>query len=83
MDSTSSICAITTIDNPYNPFNDFTSWFLFDVEQGYNTCGYLARVALTSDSLTDEENNRIIESAIDEIIKDDPLNIYKKIKKAS
>lgn len=76
----SNICAITTIDNPYNPFEQFTPWFLFDVEKGYNTCGYLGRIARTSDQLTDDENNQEIERAIDEIIKYDALNIYKKVK---
>lgn len=76
----SNICAITTIDNPYNPFEQFTPWFLFDVEKGYNTCGYLGRIARTSDQLTDDENNQEIERAIDEIIKHDVLNIYKKVK---
>ena len=23
-------CAITTIDNPYNPFTQFDEWFTFD-----------------------------------------------------
>ena len=73
--------AITTIDNPYNPLNDFTSWFLFDVEKGYNTCAYLDRIARTSDQLSEEENNQEIERAIDEIIKYDFMNIYKKITK--
>lgn len=76
----SNICAITTIDNPYNPFEQFTPWFLFDVEKGYNTCGYLGRIARTSDQLTDDENNQEIERAIDEIIKHDVFNIYKKVK---
>lgn len=76
----SNMCAITTIDNPYNPFEQFTPWFLFDVEKGYNTCGYLGRIARTSDQLTDDENNQEIERAIDEIIKHDALNIYKKVK---
>lgn len=76
----SNICAITTTDNPYNPFEQFTPWFLFDVEKGYNTCGYLGRIARTSDQLTDDENNQEIERAIDEIIKHDVFNIYKKVK---
>jgi len=72
--------ALTTIDNPFNPFEDFESWFLFDVEKGYNTCGYLGRIARISDQLSEEENNEEVERAIDEIIKYDFLNIYKKIK---
>ena len=76
-----SRCALTTFDNPFDPFSQFDNWFLFDVEKGYYTCGYLARIAKTSDSLTDEENNAEIERAIDEIIKYDFMNIYKKVKK--
>lgn len=71
--------AITTFDNPYDPFDDFTSWFLFDVEKNYNTCSYLDRIARTSDQMSDEENRQEIERAIDEIIKYDFLNIYKKV----
>lgn len=26
-------CALTTFDNPYNPFEQFSDWFLFDVER--------------------------------------------------
>lgn len=74
-------CALTTFDNPYDPFTQFENWFLFDVEKGYNSCGYLGRIARTSDELTDEENNEAIEAAIDEIIKYDFRNIYKKIYK--
>ena len=74
-------CMLTTVDNPYDPFTHFTEWFMYDVEKGYNTCGYLARIANTSDELTDQETDREIESAIDEIIKYDFMNIYKKVKK--
>ncbi len=72
---------LTTIDNPFDPFEQFTSWFLFDIEKGYNSCAYLARIARTSDQLSDEENNYEIERAIDEIMRYDFMNIYKKVKK--
>ncbi len=77
-----SNCALTTIDNPFDPFEQFSDWFLFDVEKGYNTCAYLDRIAQTSEQFSDDENNREIESAIDEIIRYDFLNIYKKVKRS-
>ena len=71
--------ALTTFDNPYDPFEQFSNWFLFDMEKGYNTCAYLARIARTSDQFTDEENEREVERAINEIIRYDFMNIYKKV----
>lgn len=74
-------CAITTFDNPFDPFEDFTSWFLFDIEKGYNTCSYLDRIAKTEECFTEKETEEEIERAIDEIIQYDFRNIYKKIVK--
>ena len=71
---------LTTIDNPFNPFKDFDSWFLFDVEKGYNSCAQLARIAKTSNEFTEQEEDEEIERAIDEIIKYDFMNIYVKVK---
>lgn len=71
-------CRLTTFDNPYDPFRQFDQWFLFDEEKGYHTCAYLGRVARTSEQMSDEENVAEIERAIDEIIKFDFRNIYKK-----
>lgn len=79
----SNECMLTTFDNPYNPFDNFNSWFLFDTEKGYNSCGYLARIAKTSDQFTEEENNKEIERAIDEIIKYDFMNVYTKVYKTT
>lgn len=73
-------CAITTKDNPYDPFEQFNEWYNFDIDKGYNSCAYLDRIANTSEQLSDEENAKEIERAIDEIIKYDFLNIYKKVK---
>ena len=74
---------LTTIDNPFDPFEDFTSWFLFDVGKGYNSCSYLARIAKISDDMTEQEVSAEIERAIDEIIKYDFMAIYKKIKRST
>ena len=76
----STQCMLTTFDNPYDPFEDFTSWFMFDVEKGYNTCSYLARIAEITDEMSEKETDEEIERAIDDIIKYNPLNIYKKVK---
>lgn len=70
---------LTTIDNPYNPFDEFDKWFLYDVEKGYNSCGYLARIARTSEQFSDLENDEEIERAIDEIIEHDFMHIYVKL----
>ena len=70
---------LTTFDNPYDPFDDFVHWFLFDVEKGYNTCGKLARIARSSEQFSTIEDKRETERAIDEIIKYDFMNIYKKV----
>lgn len=71
--------AITTVDNPFDPFEQFQQWFLFDEQHDYHTSAYLARIAKTSEAFSDIENNKEIENAIDEIIKFDFENIYKKV----
>ena len=73
--------ALTTVDNPFDPIDQFDSWYSFDMDKGYSTCSFLARIARTSDQLSDEENDREVERAIDEIIKYDFMNLYKKVKK--
>ncbi len=70
---------LTTFDNPYDPFTQFDEWNHFDMEKGYNSCAYLARISRTSEELSENENNLQIEKAIDEIIQFDPFNIYKKV----
>ena len=71
--------ALTTFDNPYDPFTEFDDWFMWDIEHGYNTCSKLARFTVTALSMTEEEENSNVSDAIDEIIKYDPFKIYKKV----
>lgn len=72
-------CWLTTLDNPYDPFTQFDEWYQYDTTNGYNTCGYIARIAKTSNELSDVDYNLEVDRAIDEIIKFDPLNIYVKV----
>lgn len=70
---------LTTIDNPFDPFDDFDSWFQFDVEKGYNSCAMIARIDKSTPDMSIEEDMMETERVIDEIIKNDFLNIYKKV----
>jgi hypothetical protein len=70
---------LTTIDNPFSPFAQFDEWMAFDTEKGYDTCNYLARIAKTSDELSDEANDLAITRAQDEIVELNILGIYKKV----
>lgn len=70
---------LTTVDNPYHPIDQYDEWRAFDMEHGYYTEQRLARVAATSYSLTDLENQRNINAAIDDFIRLDELDLYKRI----
>ena len=72
-------CRLTTFDNPFDPFEQFTSWLLFDNAKGYNTCGKLHRISHYTDDMSEKEIDEDHERAIDEIIDNDFLNIYKKV----
>ena len=81
---------LTTKDNPYDPYTQFDMWYGFDtskriipeidpnVPYSTDSCAYLARIAITSDDFTEEENAQERQRAIDEIIRLDPFGIYKK-----
>lgn len=72
-------CKLTTVDNPYDPFEDFDSWFLYDVEKKHNCCSILARTIKFTDDMSQVEMDIETERAIDEIIKYDFQNKYKKV----
>lgn len=71
--------ALTTIDNPYNPVTQYDLWRGYDTTHGRDTSAYLARFARTSTELSTADNYQAIEDAIDEIVKHNPLQIYKKV----
>lgn len=70
---------LTTTDNPYNPFTNYEDWYNYDVAHGHHTCAYIARIANTSDELSDADELLAIEDAIDEIVKLNINGLYIKI----
>lgn len=67
---------LTTFDNPYNPFVDFTSWYKYDCEMMYNTCGRLARLADINSEMTEREIDAEKEEAMNFIVKYDLEGIF-------
>ena len=70
---------LTTIDNPFDPFTQWDEWKRFDEDMQYYTCEYLARIAKTSDDLSDADNELAIEDAINEIVSLNILGVYLKV----
>ena len=72
-------CAITTFDNPYDPFEQFTLWDLFDKEKGYYSNQKVARLVNFTEDMTEQEMFEENERAIDLLISLDFMNVLKKV----
>lgn len=59
---------LTTTDNPYNPFTEFDQWAACDEQLGHYTLALLGRVCITSDELSELDQSRAIDHAMDEIV---------------
>lgn len=70
---------LTTVDNPYDPFIQFDAWLAYDIVSGYNTSGLLDRITISSDELSETDQSLAIQQAIDEIVEENVLGIYKKV----
>lgn len=70
---------LTTLDNPYDPFTRFDEWYAYDVAMGYHTSAFLSRVAITSEELSEADQDLALELAIDEVVKENVLGIYRKV----
>lgn len=70
---------LTTLDNPYDYFTHFDEWYAFDIAKGYNTCNYIARIALTSTDMSERDYEKAVEDAVDEILRLNITGNYRKI----
>lgn len=70
---------LTTTDNPFDPFTQFDEWYAYDVNAGYFTSQFLARIVITSDELSEADQSLAIEAAIDEIVRENVSGIHRKV----
>ena len=50
------VVALSTKDNPFNPITQFDDWYRFDMDKGYSSCSYLARITNSSESNNEAAN---------------------------
>lgn len=79
---------LTTIDNEWDPFDNFAEWYSRDLalarEQNRRSAsGYLAIIAANSDDVSDNEFNQVMNDAIDEIVELDLSGTFKKVTRKS
>lgn len=72
-------CMLSTVDNPYSPFTQWDEWLTYDEQRGYHTCAYLDRVTVSSDKLSDVDQDQAIQDGIDDIVEHDPTGLYIKV----
>lgn len=73
------VSMLTTTDNPHDPFDHYKEWYAFDTRMGYNSASLLGRIANLSHDLSDADYSLAIELAIDEVVKENVLGIFRKI----
>ena len=74
---------LTTIDNPFHPFNEFEQWLNFDKMHNYNSSELLDRFVYVSDALSESDQELAYEEAVDHIVESpwlNPLGSYVKFK---
>lgn len=69
---------LTTVDNPFDPFEEFDDWYNWDESSGYHSTALLARVVISSDELSELDQRLAYEAGIDEIVKENVSGVHKK-----
>ena len=73
--------AITSIDNPYDPFREWDLWLNHDLQKGkLSCCSMLASFAASSDNFDDEAEDLANELAINDIVNTYSAMGYIKVK---
>lgn len=70
---------LTTVDNPFDPFEQFDDWYAYDSRVGHHTPSFLARIVVMSDDISLPDQKLAINQAIDEIVKENVNGLYRKV----
>lgn len=73
------ICAISTTDNPFNPFTQYENWNAYDTFKGYNLGSLLARLVRDGSDMSPDDEEDAIEEAVDKIVAMNPTGNCKKV----
>jgi hypothetical protein len=72
---------LTTVDNPFDPFTQFKQWHSMDMALGYDTPGLLARVAITSNELSDLDLFIAVQEGIEKVVDMNIFGVHRKVKR--
>lgn len=73
------VAMLTTVDNPFDPFDQYDEWFAYDARLGYDTGSVVARLTLWSEDLSLADQLEADERAIDELVKTNVTGVYRKV----
>lgn len=68
---------LTTSDNPFNPFENFRSWYAFDERKHYCSSGLLARIAKVPTELGEFQEKFAIVQAMHDIVRLNASGMHK------
>lgn len=71
---------LTTTDNPFDPVSQYDEWLYYDEQiLGYYTNAYLGRIVRIAPDLTSLEIQKETSRAMDDIIRINGSDLYKKV----
>jgi len=73
---------LSLVSNPYDPFEQYDDWLLFDHHEGFDTAGLLARTVSTSSVLSEPDQDLAVEQAIESILNNPSFaGLYKRVER--
>jgi hypothetical protein len=74
---------LSTSDNPWNPWTHHDQWYAWDMEAGYHTLSYLARIIVSSHEISQADQDLAYDLAVEEILQFNLTGNYIKVPEPS